>query len=135
MPTYEYQCKSCDHTFELFQSMKDSPKRTCPKCGKAALERLIGTGAAVIFKGSGFYQTDYRSDSYKKAAEAESKPSGNAGDKTPETKGDAAPPAAKAEPAPAAAPAAKEAKVVTRVPSKSAAKSTKKTSKRPGKSR
>lgn len=73
MPTYEYRCGSCGHEFELFQSMKDAPKRKCPKCEKNALERLIGTGAAVLFKGSGFYETDYRSESYKKAREAESK--------------------------------------------------------------
>lgn len=72
MPTYEYKCKACKHQFEQFQSMKDATLRKCPKCGKAKLERLIGTGAAVIFKGSGFYQTDYRSDSYKKGAKAES---------------------------------------------------------------
>ena len=77
MPTYEYHCKICKHRFERFQSMKDSPLRKCPACGKAALERLIGTGGAVIFKGSGFYQTDYRSDSYQKAAEAD-KPKGDA---------------------------------------------------------
>ncbi len=74
MPTYEYRCKACGHEFELFQSMSDSPRRKCPACARNALERLIGTGAAVVFKGSGFYQTDYRSESYKKAAEAESKP-------------------------------------------------------------
>src|SRR5262252_8473349 len=71
MPTYDYKCNACGHRFELFQSMKAAPKRKCPECGKNALERLIGTGAAVIFKGSGFYQTDYRSESYKKGAEAE----------------------------------------------------------------
>ena len=71
MPTYEYRCGACAHEFELFQSMKDSPKRKCPECGKNALERLIGTGAAVLFKGSGFYQTDYRTDSYKKGEKAE----------------------------------------------------------------
>lgn len=71
MPTYEYQCKACDHEFELFQPMSASPKRKCPKCGRMTLKRLIGTGSAVIFKGSGFYQTDYRSESYKKAAKAE----------------------------------------------------------------
>src|SRR5262245_57024497 len=71
MPTYDYKCKACGHQFELFQSMTESPKRKCPDCGKNALERLIGTGAAVLFKGSGFYQTDYRSESYKKAAEAD----------------------------------------------------------------
>ena len=78
MPTYDYKCTACRHTFELFQSMRDPVKRKCPDCGKNALERLIGTGAAVVFKGSGFYQTDYRSDSYKKAAEAESKPASDA---------------------------------------------------------
>jgi putative FmdB family regulatory protein len=76
MPTYEYVCKACGHELELFQSMKDSPKRKCPECGKNALERKIGTGAAVLFKGSGFYQTDYRSESYKKAADSDKKPEG-----------------------------------------------------------
>jgi len=71
MPTYDYKCKSCGHRFEVFQSMKEAPKRKCPECGKNSLERLIGTGGAIIFKGSGFYQTDYRSESYKKAAESE----------------------------------------------------------------
>jgi putative FmdB family regulatory protein len=71
MPTYEYRCKECGHEFELFQSMSEAVKRKCPKCGKNALERLIGTGAAVLFKGGGFYETDYRSESYKKAAKAE----------------------------------------------------------------
>ena len=73
MPTYDYKCNACSHTFEHMQSMKDKPLRKCPECGKASLERLIGTGAAVIFKGGGFYQTDYRSESYRKAAEADSK--------------------------------------------------------------
>jgi len=71
MPTYDYQCDACEHKFELFQSIKDEPKKKCPECGKQKLRRLFGTGAAVVFKGSGFYQTDYRSDSYKKAAEAD----------------------------------------------------------------
>lgn len=71
MPTYDYRCKACEHEFELFQTMSASPKRKCPRCSKLRLERLIGTGAAVIFKGSGFYQTDYRSESYKKAAKAD----------------------------------------------------------------
>ncbi len=73
MPTYEYLCEACGHEFELFQSMSAPVKRKCPDCGKLKLKRLIGAGAGVIFKGSGFYQTDYRSDSYKKAAEAEKK--------------------------------------------------------------
>ena len=68
MPTYDYRCTACSHTFEQFQSMKDKPLRKCPKCAKNALERLIGTGAAVIFKGSGFYQTDYRPSSYSSDA-------------------------------------------------------------------
>ncbi|MBX3353166.1 MAG: hypothetical protein KF684_09545 [Phycisphaeraceae bacterium] len=75
MPTYDYRCNACQHEFELFQSMKDSPKRKCPECGKNALERLIGLGGGIIFKGGGFYETDYRSDSYKKSAEADKKAS------------------------------------------------------------
>jgi putative FmdB family regulatory protein len=71
MPTYEYVCDACDHEFELFQSIKDEPKRKCPECGKNKLRRLIGPGAALVFKGSGFYKTDYRSESYRKAAAAE----------------------------------------------------------------
>jgi putative FmdB family regulatory protein len=73
MPTYEYRCRSCDHQFEEFHSITAPPRRKCPACGKNQLERLIGSGAGVIFKGGGFYQTDYRSDSYKKAAEADKK--------------------------------------------------------------
>lgn len=73
MPTYDYVCNQCGHEFELFQQMSDPVKRKCPECGQNKLERLIGTGAGVLFKGSGFYETDYRSDSYKKAAEAETK--------------------------------------------------------------
>jgi putative FmdB family regulatory protein len=72
MPTYDYLCDSCGHKFELFQSIKDEPIRKCPECKKLKLRRLFGTGAALMFKGSGFYQTDYRSDSYKKAAQADS---------------------------------------------------------------
>ena len=71
MPTYEYRCSECRHEFEEFQSIKAKPIRKCPKCGKNKVDRLIGCGAGVIFKGSGFYQTDYRSESYQKAAKAE----------------------------------------------------------------
>ena len=78
MPTYDYRCNGCAHEFEAFQRMSEKPKRKCPECGKNSLERLIGTGAGVIFKGSGFYETDYRSESYKKGAEAE-KPKKDAG--------------------------------------------------------
>ena len=88
MPTYDYQCDACDHEFELFQSMSDPVKRKCPKCGKQKLRRLFGTGAAVVFKGSGFYQTDYRSDSYKKAAEQEKKPAEKSSDTKPAEKND-----------------------------------------------
>jgi putative FmdB family regulatory protein len=69
MPTYEYRCDACDHSFELFQSIKAPSVRKCPQCGKLKVRRLIGIGAGVIFKGSGFYQTDYRSESYRKDAE------------------------------------------------------------------
>jgi len=69
MPTYDYECDACGHEFELFQSITDGPRRRCPECGKMQLRRLFGTGAAIVFKGSGFYQTDYRSDSYKQGAE------------------------------------------------------------------
>jgi putative FmdB family regulatory protein len=72
MPTYDYVCDGCGHAFELFQSMTENPKKTCPKCGKKKLRRLIGAGAALVFKGSGFYKTDYRSESYKKGAAQES---------------------------------------------------------------
>ena len=71
MPTYDYVCDACDHQFELFHSIKDEPKRKCPECGKQKLRRLIGPGAGIVFKGSGFYQTDYRSESYKKGAAAD----------------------------------------------------------------
>ena len=69
MPTYEYKCKSCGRHFEFFQSMTEEPKKLCPVCHKEELKRLVGTGAGILFKGSGFYQTDYRSASYKKGAE------------------------------------------------------------------
>lgn len=72
MPTYDYVCDACGHKFEEFQSIKADPLKKCPACGKLKLNRLIGTGSAVIFKGSGFYQTDYRSDSYTQGAKSES---------------------------------------------------------------
>ncbi|MDP6546759.1 MAG: zinc ribbon domain-containing protein [Phycisphaerae bacterium] len=74
MPTYEYRCGACAHSFELFQSIKARSVRKCPQCGKLKVKRLIGIGAGVIFKGSGFYQTDYRSESYRKAAEKDKAP-------------------------------------------------------------
>lgn len=73
MPTYEYQCESCGHHFEVFQSMKDDKLTDCPEEGcDGHVRRLLGTGAGIIFKGSGFYETDYRSDSYKKGASKDS---------------------------------------------------------------
>jgi putative FmdB family regulatory protein len=74
MPTYDYECAACDHSFELFQGINDPKKKKCPACGKLSLRRLFGSGAALLFKGSGFYQTDYRSESYKKGAAADKSP-------------------------------------------------------------
>ena len=113
MPTYEYHCDACGNDFEEFQSIKEPPTKKCPKCGKNKVRRLISSGAGVIFKGSGFYITDYRSEGYQKDAKAasgegggdkktetttaESKP---AGETKTETKAEAKP-AADAAPAPA----------------------------------
>jgi putative FmdB family regulatory protein len=72
MPTYDYICQACKHRLEIFQPMSESPKKKCPRCGKSKLQRQIGMGAAVLFKGSGFYQTDYRSNSYNEGAKKES---------------------------------------------------------------
>jgi putative FmdB family regulatory protein len=74
MPTYDYICDSCSHEFEAFESIKADPQTVCPECKEPKLRRKIGAGAAILFKGSGFYQTDYRSDPYKKGAAAD-KPS------------------------------------------------------------
>lgn len=90
MPTYEYKCANCDHLMEAFQSITANPLKKCPECGKLKLQRLLGTGAGLIFKGSGFYETDYRSDSYKKGADSE-KP------KTDSTKSDSKKETKKAE--------------------------------------
>ena len=76
MPTYQYQCSACKYAFEELQSMKDEPLTKCPKCKKKKLDRLLGTGAGLLFKGSGFYITDYRSESYKSAAKADTGSSG-----------------------------------------------------------
>jgi putative FmdB family regulatory protein len=71
MPTYDYICDSCGHEYETFEPITSSPRTDCPECKELKLRRKIGAGAAILFKGSGFYQTDYRSDSYKKAAMAD----------------------------------------------------------------
>jgi len=101
MPTYEYICAACGHELELFQNISEAPKKKCPACKKPKLKRKIGGGAGFVFKASGFYLTDYRSDSYKKAAEADSKPS----DAGPSDSKDGAKADGKA-PAPAPKPAA-----------------------------
>ena len=89
MPTYDYACKACGHRFEEFQSISAAPLKKCPACKKSKLERLIGAGAGVIFKGSGFYQTDYRGGSYQSDAKKDAEPSG--GTNGSETKGGCAP--------------------------------------------
>ena len=78
MPTYEYRCTACSHKWDEFQSITAQPTRKCPECGKLKAERIISAGGGIIFKGSGFYQTDYRSESYKKGAEAAKKSSESA---------------------------------------------------------
>lgn len=93
MPTYDYECTKCERRFELFQSISARPVRKietdCADCSnKAPVKRLIGTGSAVLFKGSGFYQTDYRSDSYKKAAKKETESTSPKDSKDKKSKGD-----------------------------------------------
>jgi putative FmdB family regulatory protein len=105
MPTYEYRCGACGTATEIFHSMTEAPKRKCPSCGKPKLERQISAGAGILFKGTGFYQTDYRSDAYKSAASADSsagkpvdtKPSGGDGD-AKSTSAKSETPAPKSEP-------------------------------------
>ena len=103
MPTYEYKCGNCDHMLEKFQSITANPIKKCPACGKMKLQRLLGTGAGLIFKGSGFYETDYRSESYKKGAE-------NAKPKTDSAKTDSKKDTKKADTKPAQKTAAKKEK-------------------------
>ena len=91
MPTYDYQCDACDHAFEEYQSITAKQLRKCPACGLRKLVRLIGTGGGVIFKGSGFYQTDYRSAEYKKSAEAEKKAGEKSKPKDKSSKGESSP--------------------------------------------
>lgn len=87
MPTYDYECDACGHSLEIFQGINDPVLKKCPECGKNKLKRLFGTGAAIVFKGTGFYQTDYRSEGYKKAAAADSKAqSSDKGDSKPTDK-------------------------------------------------
>ena len=79
MPTYEYECKACDHKFEKFQSITANPIKKCPVCKANRVKRLIGMGAGIIFKGSGFYQTDYRDSAYNEAAKKDKEPTTSCG--------------------------------------------------------
>lgn len=88
MPTYDYECRKCGHRFEKFQGINDPVLKTCPECRSRKLKRLIGTGAGIIFKGSGFYATDYRSQGYRAAAKSD-KAGDGASEKTPKTEKDA----------------------------------------------
>ena len=117
MPTYEYKCSSCGQKFEKFQSITAAPIRKCPHCGKSTAQRLIGTGAGLIFKGSGFYITDYRSEGYKEKAKAESGSSdskkGDGGGTTeskPAEKKESTPAPSASEPKPKATPKPKSDK-------------------------
>lgn len=86
MPTYDYVCDACGKEFEIFHSIKDDPKTDCPECGAAQLRRRIGAGGGLIFKGSGFYITDYRSDSYQQQAKADTGTSSSQESKSSEAK-------------------------------------------------
>ena len=100
MPTYDYKCSACGHAFEEFQSITAAPLRKCPACKKSRVKRLIGTGAGIIFKGSGFYQTDYRSESYKQAAKADAeKTSGKPAESKSDTSTDTKPTSTDTKPA------------------------------------
>jgi putative FmdB family regulatory protein len=96
MPTYEYKCVACGFEFERFQSIKAAPVKKCPECGKSKVKRLIGMGAGLLFKGSGFYITDYRGESYNKAAKADAAPT-SGGESKPSTDTSSTPVAPKAE--------------------------------------
>ena len=96
MPTYEYKCAACGYEFERFQSIKAPPIKKCPECGKSKVKRLIGMGAGLLFKGSGFYITDYRGESYNKAAKADAAPA-SGGESKPATDGSSNPAAPKAD--------------------------------------
>jgi putative FmdB family regulatory protein len=103
MPTYDYKCDDCGYAFEIFQGMLEKKLTKCPKC-TGRVKRLIGTGAGIVFKGSGFYQTDYRSTDYKKRSEADAKgpkPSTKDGGSSTEAKSKAAPESSPKKPAPA----------------------------------
>jgi putative FmdB family regulatory protein len=105
MPTYEYQCEACGNRSEKFQSITAAPIKKCPQCGKNKLKRLIGTGAGILFRGSGFYITDYRDKSYTDRAKADSDGGGSGAGETKSSEsaaGDATKPATTAEAKPTA---------------------------------
>lgn len=131
MPTYDYACSACGHAVEIFHSITDKPKRRCPECGKPKLERRISAGAGFLFKGAGFYQTDYRSDSYRAGEKAESGETKGTSDASSTTTPEASKDAAKSSDAKSEAtkPAAKETKAAESAPK--ASTSEKKSSKKP----
>ena len=86
MPTYEYECQSCRHRWELFQKMTARPSKSCPKCKRQKARRILSAGGGFLFKGSGFYTTDYRPESYKKAAKADHPPKADSGTTTADAK-------------------------------------------------
>src|SRR6185436_6570337 len=117
MPTYDYSCQKCGQTFEAFQSMRDEPFRECPKdlCrlpkwGHGKVKRLVGTGAGLIFKGSGFYITDYRSNSYKEAAKKETPAASSGGEKAKPAKETSAKPSSESSGSSSATKTKKESK-------------------------
>src|SRR5499427_8362853 len=108
MPTYEYVCEKCGHEFEKFQSIAAKPLSVCPeeacsqkKWGKGKVKKVIGAGAGLIFKGSGFYITDYRSDKYKEAAKKDSAPASSSSSDAKSSKSESKPAATKSETKPA----------------------------------
>ncbi|MBK7877830.1 MAG: zinc ribbon domain-containing protein [Planctomycetes bacterium] len=105
MPTYDYHCLACGHALELFHGMSEPARKKCPRCGKNKLERRIGAGAGFLFKGSGFYLTDYRSESYKEGAKRDDAGSAKPDASAPAAASDSTP--AKSESKPASKPASK----------------------------
>lgn len=123
MPTYDYVCDACGHALEIFQSMSEAPKKKCPKCGKSKLARRIGAGAGFLFKGSGFYLTDYRSKSYTEglkadsSASSDSKPAAESTTGAPSDSKSAGPDKSASKPA-ASIPAPKSAPPAKKKPAK-----------------
>jgi putative FmdB family regulatory protein len=119
MPTYEYACEACGHKFEEFQSITAKPIAKCPECGKKKVKRLISAGAGFIFKGSGFYITDYRDESYKNAAKGDAAPAKAEGGEGAKSEGKSETPAKSAAAKTEAAPAKAESKPAAKAESKS----------------